>query len=383
MHIVVVGSGIVGSSVAYECAKAGARVTIFDSGRLAGGASAVSFAWTNATTKTPRSYFALNVAGMRAHLELKRDFGDVPWFVQTGSLEWRTTAPGLSQQREEFKQLQEWGYAVEWIDENDLARIEPDIDVSAVGGAPVAYYPEEGWVDPVLYSASLLRKASARWNTIVRLNQPVAAVETHNGQVKGVRTAPGELVAADVVINCTGSFSDRALGSVPAVPMASTIGVLAFTLPMGLTLRRQFHADDLDVRPDGAGRLMIHKVSVDQTLSEAKQLQPGGDEATTLLEAARRVVPALNSGSIEAIRTTVRPVPRDGYTCAGPMPDVAGYYAVVTHSGVTLAPFLGRAMADEIIRGKMRQELETFRPARFFAPDSGFGRRKAANAVPA
>ncbi len=383
MRIVVIGSGIVGSSIAYECAKAGAGVTIFDSGRLAGGASAVSFAWTNATTKTPRSYFALNVAGMRAHLELKRDFGDAPWFVQTGSLEWRTTAAGLSQQREEFRQLREWGYGVEWIDKSDLARMEPDIDVAAVGGSPIAYYPEEGWVDPVLYAASLLRSASARWATNIRLNQPVVAVETQNGHVKGVRTAGGERVEADVVINCTGSLSDHALGNIPAVPMASTIGALAFTPPVGLTLRSLFHADDLDVRPDGAGRLMIHKVSVDRTLSEAKQLQPDGAEATALLEAARKVVPALNSVNIEAIRTTVRPIPRDGLTCVGPMPDIVGYFAAVTHSGVTLAPFLGRAMADEVVRGKMRHELETFRPARFFAPDSRFDRGQAASVVQA
>ena len=57
MRVAVIGSGIIGSSVAYECAKAGATVTVFDSGRLAGGTSAVSFAWTNATSKTPRSYF--------------------------------------------------------------------------------------------------------------------------------------------------------------------------------------------------------------------------------------------------------------------------------------------------------------------------------------
>ena len=42
MRIIVVGSGIVGKSVAYECAKAGAKVTVFDSGRIAGGASAVN-----------------------------------------------------------------------------------------------------------------------------------------------------------------------------------------------------------------------------------------------------------------------------------------------------------------------------------------------------
>jgi glycine/D-amino acid oxidase-like deaminating enzyme len=38
----------------------------------------------------------------------------------------------------------------------------------------------------------------------------------------------------------------------------------------------------------------------------------------------------------------------------------------VTHSGVTMSPFLGAAVADEIIRGRQRTELTHFRPARFF-----------------
>jgi glycine/D-amino acid oxidase-like deaminating enzyme len=48
------------------------------------------------------------------------------------------------------------------------------------------------------------------------------------------------------------------------------------------------------------------------------------------------------------------------------LPQIEGYYAAVTHSGVTLAAFLGAAVADEILRGEARPELATFRPARFF-----------------
>jgi len=33
---------------------------------------------------------------------------------------------------------------------------------------------------------------------------------------------------------------------------------------------------------------------------------------------------------------------------------------------VTMSPFLGAAVADEVVRGKQRRELDDFRPARFF-----------------
>ncbi|TPI37365.1 FAD-binding oxidoreductase [Mesorhizobium sp. B3-1-6] len=366
MRVVVIGSGIVGSSAAYECAKAGAEVVVLEAERIAGGTSAVSFAWTNATTKRPRPYFDLNVAGMRAHLELKRDFGAAPWFTQTGSFDWRTVPESMDDYFENFRQMKEWGYGVEWVDKKLVAEMEPDIDIAAIGDCPVSYYPEEGWVDPVLYSAWLLRAAKERWGAKVRVNARVTEIETEGGRVRAVRTADGERYAADAVVNCTGGWSSQRLGDAQGIPLSSTIGVLAFTPPVALTLRSQLHADDLDIRPDGAGRIMIHKVSVDLTFKKPQPLSPAGEEAKTLLEAAGKVLPSLRAVGVEAIRTTVRPFPEDGYTCAGAMPDVAGHYMAVTHSGVTIGPQLGRVVADEVVRGKIHDEMDTFRPQRFF-----------------
>jgi glycine/D-amino acid oxidase-like deaminating enzyme len=147
-------------------------------------------------------------------------------------------------------------------------------------------------------------------------------------------------------------------------------------------LKRQFHADDLDVRPDGAGRLMLHKISVDDQLTEPKSLRTDGLEATTILKAARELLPALETVSIEAIRTTVRPIPGDGLTTAGPMPQVDGYYVGVTHSGVTIAPQMARLLADEIVHGNIREELSMFRPSRFFADAGGSGVPEYAVASP-
>jgi glycine/D-amino acid oxidase-like deaminating enzyme len=49
----------------------------------------------------------------------------------------------------------------------------------------------------------------------------------------------------------------------------------------------------------------------------------------------------------------------------GPLPDVSGYYLAVTHSGVTLAPALGRIVADEIVHEREEPRLAPFRPGRF------------------
>ena len=47
--LVVVGAGIVGASIAYHAARAGARVTLLDAGRPGAGVTAASFAWIGAS----------------------------------------------------------------------------------------------------------------------------------------------------------------------------------------------------------------------------------------------------------------------------------------------------------------------------------------------
>ena len=373
MRVVVVGAGIIGSSVAYEVAKAGAEVTVLEAGKVAGGSSAVSYAWTNATGKRPQSYFALNVAGMRAHVDLSREFQSAPWFKQTGSLEWYTNEHDWPAQRENAAQMHDWGYQVEWISKSKLAELEPEINLSAVKDSPIIYYPEEGWVDPVLYSSWLLRVAKEKWGVAVRPFTGATSVDVRDGAAKAVRTADGGLYEADAIINCTGSWADRALEGAPAIPMISNIGVLGFTLPVASTLQRQFHVDDLDVRPDGAGRLMIHKISVDSLVSELKDLNPRGAEASLLVEAVRQFLPSVQSDDIEAIRTTMRPITSDRLTCCGWVPQISGYYVAVTHSGATLAPYLGKAAADEVVRGRTHESLLDFRPDRFFTEQNGKG----------
>jgi len=66
------------------------------------------------------------------------------------------------------------------------------------------------------------------------------------------------------------------------------------------------------------------------------------------------------------VRIAIRPIFGDHLSAVGPMPRTSGYDPAVTHSGVTMSPFVGTLVADEIVRGKERAEPADFRPARVF-----------------
>ena len=67
MKTIVIGAGMMGASVAYRLAQAGAAVTVLEG--IGGGTSGISFAWTNAHQKPPKPYHDLNVAPARIYPE--------------------------------------------------------------------------------------------------------------------------------------------------------------------------------------------------------------------------------------------------------------------------------------------------------------------------
>ncbi len=364
--MIVIGAGVMGASVAYRLAQAGAAVTVLEATRIGGGTSGISFAWTNAHRKPPKPYHDLNVGGMKAHAALRGEFGATPWWHDGGSLEWEAE-PDRASQRENVEQLRSWGYAAEWIDHKQVLELEPDIDPATIGDAPVAYFPEEGWLDPVVYAHAMLSAARRRHGAQVICGARVADLVMTGDRVSGVRTTDGTLHEADMVVNCAGRWTNEAVREAGLhLPLAPTVGFLVFTPPVAAGLSRVTRTSVIDARPDGAGRLMLHWNPTDATLKIDSKLSPSMPEARDLVRRARQLLPSIGEVEPEAVRIAIRPIPGDQLSAIGPMPRVSGYYLAVTHSAVTMSPFIGAAVADEVVRGQRRAELTDFRPARFF-----------------
>jgi glycine/D-amino acid oxidase-like deaminating enzyme len=213
--------------------------------------------------------------------------------------------------------------------------------------------------------------AARRHGAQVRTGAQVARVEMAGGRATGVVLASGERCPADVVVNCAGRWADTlSVGDEPdlRLPLAPTFGLLVFTPPVATCVRRIVRSAHVHLRPDGAGRLVLHMDDADATLTSTTQPSPQLPIAHDLVQRVAAVLPSIGPVDPEAVRIGVRPIPTDGLSAVGPLPGLSGYYVVVTHSGVTLSPILAHLAASELMSGTPEHQLEPFRPARLLAP---------------
>jgi glycine/D-amino acid oxidase-like deaminating enzyme len=365
MRAIVVGGGVVGASVAYCLARGGAAVTLLERGRLGGGTSAASFAWTNSNNKTPRAYHDLNVEGMRAHAALRAEFGATPWWHGGGNVEWAAGDDGHAAMRRQVQRLREWDYAAEQITAARLRELEPDIPSQAVDGAAIAYFPEEGWVETTVY-VQVLAQAAAACGARLITGIGVRTLTRRGGRITGVRTDAGETLEGDVVVNCAGRWAGEVGRSADLpLPLSPSRSVLAVTPPAPTRLGRVIHAPHCQLRPDGGGRVMVQADDVDDAVTASSADTPPPELAAELVRRAAALLPGLAGMPPESARLGIRAMPADGHSVVGTQGRVEGYYVVVMHSGVTLAPFFGAVAAAEISGGTPDRRLATFRPDRF------------------
>ena len=360
MKVAIIGAGIVGSSVAHRLSEGGAEVVLIDGAEPGSGTTSTSFAWVNANNKLPRDYFELNVAGMGEHERLRDEIGG-GWLHSSGNLIW-----AADEERENLEKrverLRSWSYAAEMIPASTVSK---ELEPEATFPDPelqIAHFPDESWTDaPAL--ARMLVQAAGRNGAHKNFGNAVRGIEVEDGGVT-LQLEDGE-VHADAVVNATGAKAASVAEMVGRELLLDVFpGLLVRVAVPGEPLRHLLHTPRINVRPDGPGYVLLHHDSVDERLTD----DFAGIEdplCAELLERARLVLPALEEAEIVEARFGLRPVPADGHSCVGALPEISGYYEAVTHSGVTLGPLIGRLLAREILTGEVDPLIAPFRPDRF------------------
>ncbi|MEO5610013.1 MAG: FAD-dependent oxidoreductase [Ornithinibacter sp.] len=244
--VVVVGSGVIGSSIALELARGGRRVLVLDKGAGAGHGSTSA---SSAVIRFMYSTFASVATAWEAkfcweaweeHLGLglgeEEDPPPLSRFHRTGMLHLDVPAVPLAQTMDLLAQA---GVPFEYLTAADLVTRHPHLDggaywpnrsidddafweeTSARLGA--VFTPDAGYVDDPRLAADNLAHAARRHGAMTSYRTEVISA-AHHGNTWRLGLADGQSVESPVVVNAAGPWSG-AFNAMAGIGAEFTIGV--------------------------------------------------------------------------------------------------------------------------------------------------------------
>lgn len=351
-QVIVVGAGIIGASVAWHLAKAGANVTVVADSGAGGVATPNSFSWINASWGNPEPYFRLRTRSMAEWTRLAHDVPGIP-LEWCGGLCWDLPPAELEAYAVEHSA---WGYGIERVDRMGAERIEPNLTKLPDFALHVA---EEGVAEPVAATQALLVDAEQRGLRVMGGTAVTALVQT-NGRITGVDMSGGRIAADEVVIAAGAGSPAIAATAGLKLPIETPPGLIVHSRPYEKLLNGLVIGDRLHMRQTAEGRIIAG--------SDFGGADPGMNAAAT----GRELFAAMKSMLRDADRLELdfhsvgyRPTPIDGFPIIGRAEGLSGLYVAVMHSGITLAPAVGLFAAREILDDARDPLLDPYALTRF------------------
>lgn len=357
--IAIVGGGLIGTGIAYELAKRGASVTVFDRVEPARAAS-----WAGAGMLAPFSEEMPDPA----MLELCcRSLAEYPAFVDElrlrtgldarllryGTLHLALDKPGLRALEAQAAVFARNGGEVSLLDRDQTLGREAAVARAAVGSLFIA---NEAQVDNRRLGRALVAACTALGVRFERTDE--LALESDARRVRGLRSRHG-FVPAAIVINAAGAWA----GAIDGVPQAARVAVfpvagemLAIAVPDTFARSLIWHRHTYLV-PRDDGRLLVGATVVERGFDS--RVTAAGLNA--LLGAALCAAPSLGGFAVVETWAGLRPGTPDGRPYLGATP-VEGYFVAAGHyrNGILLTPITARAIADVVLTGRSDVSLAAF-----------------------
>jgi glycine oxidase len=362
-EIAIVGAGLIGTGIAYELAKRGAAVTVFDRAEPGRAAS-----WAGAGMLAPFSepmpdsalldLCRMSLAAYPRFVEELRERTGLDGHLRPcGTLHLALDDPSLAGLHAAAETFARNGGDVALLDRAQTLEREAAVARGVVGSLFVA---NEAQIDNRRLGRALVAACTALGVRFEATDE--LALEADARRVRGLRSRHG-FFPAHTVVNAAGAWAG-AIEGVPAqarIPVFPVAGeMLAIAVPQGFARALIRHGHTYLV-PRGDGRLLVGATVVERGF-DARVTAAGLRE---LLAAALFAAPALAGFAVVETWAGLRPGTPDLRPYLGATP-VEGYYVAAGHyrNGILLTPVTALAIAQLILEGRSAIDLAAFAPAR-------------------
>ncbi len=375
VHILIIGGGAIGTSLAYHLARDGARdVLLVEKAQLTHGCT-----WHAAglvgQLRGKRNLTRLMQNSVAVFDRLEKETEQPISWKKVGSLRLAGSNDRWSEIRRAMTQAKSFGVECHSLSAAEAKQRFPYISTDGIAGA--AFIPGDGYIDP--YSLTMAYAKAARMNGAkIEEGACVEEIAIDGRRAVGAVTNAGN-IACDILVNCAGLWAKR-VGNMAGVALAAGIVEHQYfltekklTFDAGLTTLRD-PDKNFYLKPDtGAfaiggwedGSRGFHRGT--PPLEFGRELLPPNMERLELfgLPAAERL-PVLNEIGIQTVINGPIPVSADGEPIMGLAPELDNFYVACGFTaGIAASGGAGLAMANTILHGDAGMDLWPFDVRRF------------------
>jgi sarcosine oxidase subunit beta len=353
--VVIVGAGIVGSSIAYHLTAAGCRsVLVLERESHQGkGSTGKSMGGVRAQFSTPVN-IQMSLYSIPFYAAFEERLGHPCGYRPQGYLFLATSEHHLAYLRANQERQKALGLTTaRMLAADEIRRAYPLLRGDDIIGG--SFCSTDGFVDPYSAMVGFMTRATENGARLWR-NAAVTAIEIKNDRVCAVETSRGR-VATRVVVNAAGAWAAavaRFVGlDLPVTPLRRMLvptepfDAFPHTAPMIIDMSNGFH-----FRPEGLGFLMAWNDP-----DERPGFNTEFDNAfiEKILTRAANRVPCFENVPVNPRRASagLYEMTPDHHPVLGPAPAVQGFFLANGFSGhgVMHAPATGKVLSDLILEG--------------------------------
>ena len=369
LSVGVVGGGIMGASIALHLAQAGASVTVFEKSSPASGATSKSFAWLNAGGADPQ-FRNLRVQSLSIYQLLDKQLQlDITW---GGYLTWKRDPGAAADLRARALEMDRIPYPVKVVDAAEFASLAPHLTPGSFEAA--IYAGMDGHLDPVGVTVKFLDEARMHGAKILYPCE-VTDLEFSGKHLNGVVTSRGKFALDRLIIAGGVDTPEISAKAGYVAPLKHSPGILAHSAPVSPVIRNVIYGEEVHFKQMTNGSI----VAADSTYAPdtpvhhdiLREYRDFPDDEIRNMHGQRiikkvgAVLPGARDAKLDRLTLGFRPLPEDDYPIVGFVPGSTDVYIAVMHSGVTLAPIMGRMISSEIVDDVSIDSLDRYRPERF------------------
>lgn len=378
-RVVVVGGGMVGTSVAYHLAKFGwgspGDVVLLEQNQLTSGttwhAAGLMVTWGNkSSTVTELRKYTRNL-----YSSLEAEVGLSTGFKPIGFLGLATSPDRLHEFRRVAVANRACGVDVQEVGPNDVKNLFPLCKTDDVLAG--FYVAEDGRVNPV-DACMAIAKGARMYGAQIFEGVTVAGITKEGGRVTGVVTQHGT-IKADIVVNCAGMWA-RQFGEICGVNIPNQAAehyyMLTDTMPDVDPTWPVIDdpSSSVYIRPEAGGLLVgiLEPVAAAWNLNGIPggfsfgEIEPDWERMNPYLEVALSRVPRAMEVGMKKLFCGPESFTADGEPIVGEAPELRNYFvaAGMNTLGILSGPGYGRLLANWIMTGKPDMDVTRMNIAR-------------------